>query len=111
MNVLGQVVAILADTHTTIRPAQKTKICWQHAYHRIPLMVQCEGSPYHGGIAPKPALPQVVAQNHHWRTACSILFWNEVMARRELYPQHGKQARACVASQHPLRLPFAGQVE
>jgi len=111
MNVLGQIISILADGHPKVGPAQKTKVCRQHARYRIPLVVQRDGSPDHRGIAPKPALPKAMAQNHHRGTARSILFRNEEVAGRKVYPQHGKQSRACVAPQHPLWLAFAGQIE
>jgi len=108
MNVLGQVVSVLADGHPNVRPTQKMKICRQHARYRITLVVERDRSTYHPWIASKPALPKVVAQNHHRRTACPILFRNEIVARRELYPKHGEQSRACVTPEHALRFSFAG---
>ncbi len=108
MNVLAKVVSILADGHPKVRPTQKMKICRQHARDRVPLVVKRDRSSYHCGIAPKPALPKAMAQNHHGRAACPILFRNEVVARRELYPKHGEQSRACVAHEHTLRFSFAG---
>src|SRR3989442_2552074 len=111
MNVLGKVVSILADGHPKVRPTQKTKICRQHAHHGVTLVVELDRSSDHSGIASKPALPKVVAQNHHGRTACPILFCNEVAARREPYPEQGEQSRACVTPEHALRFSFASQIK
>ena len=111
MNVFGQVIFILPNGHPKVRPAQKAKIGGQDAHNRIPLVVERDRSAHHLRIAPKSALPKAMTQYHHGRTACPVLFWNEVVASRELYPKHGEQARACVAPQHPLCLTFAGQIE
>src|SRR5438046_9507914 len=86
MNVLGQIISILADGHPKVGAAQKTKVCRQHARYRIPLVVERDGSPYHRGIAPKPALPKTMAHYYHRGPARSILFRNEAVRRRKLYP-------------------------
>src|SRR5947199_9100913 len=104
MNVLGKVVSILADGHPKVRPTQKTKICRQHAHHAVPLVVELDRSSDHSGIASKPALRKVVAQNHPGRAACQILFCNEVAARGEPYPEPGEQSGAGVTPEHAVRL-------
>ena len=107
MNVLGQVISILAKGHPKVRPAQKAKICRQHSRYPITLVVERDRSSYDSGIASKPALPKVVTQNHHRRTSCPVLFLNEIVARREVYPQQGEQSRTCVTPEHALWFSFA----
>src|ERR1700751_2142658 len=111
MNVLGQVIVILAERHPQIGPAQELKTGRQNAHDGIALVVQRDTAPDNASIAAKPTLPKAMSQDNYRRTAGAGLLGNERAARDDACAPHGKKIRAGIPHQHALRLTVSCEVK